>query len=192
MRIITSYFFRNRCNLLTGTIILSVLLAGCSAERNNLISKTYHNTTARYNAYFYAKNRINEIRQINWEAHDNNYDKVLRIYPELDSTLAITYTEQTQDAIEKASIAIERHKNSRWVDDSYVLVGLARYYDLDFVKAIETFKYVNKNSEDDAARHEALAHLMRTYTDYKEYQNALTVSDYLKKEDIQKFLSDDR
>lgn len=162
------------------------LLSGCSAERKNVVSKTFHNTTARYNAYFYAKNRIEEIRRINWEAHDNNYDKVLRIYPELDSARAETYKEETQDAIEKASIAIERHKNSKWVDDSYVLVGLARYFDLDYRNAIETFKYVNKNSEDDAARHEALAHLIRTYTDALEYQNAQVVSDYLDKEDISK------
>ncbi len=189
MRIITSYFLAPRLRALAGPMMLLAavaVLAGCSAERKNIISKTYHNTTARYNAYFYARNSIEEIRQINWEAHDNNYDKVLRIYPELDSARAATYKDQTTDAIEKASIAIERHKNSKWVDDSYVLVGLARYFDLDFRNAIETFKYVNKNSEDDPARHEALAHLIRTYTDALEYQNAIVVSDYLKKEDIEK------
>jgi len=186
MRIITSHFFASRLVPAAGFLLLIFFLAGCSAERKNLISKTYHNTTARYNAYFYAKNRIDEIRRINWEAHDNNYDKVLRIYPQLDSARAETYKEQTQDAIEKASIAIERHKNSRWVDDSYILVGLARYYDLDFRNGIETFKFVNKNSEDDAARHEALAHLIRTYTDALEFQNAQVVSDYLKREDIGK------
>jgi tetratricopeptide (TPR) repeat protein len=186
MRIITLHFFTRKAFFQVTLLISMALLLSCSAERKNIISKTYHNTTARYNAYFYAKNRIEEIRQINWEAHENNYDRILRIYPELDSARAVSYTEQTEDAIQKASIAIERHKNSRWVDDSYVLVGLARYYDLDFVNAIETFKYVNKNSEDDAARHEALAHLIRTYTDYKEYQNAVTVSDYLDKEKIGK------
>lgn len=186
MRIITLYFLY-RSNIQKGLLLVfATLLISCSAERKNLISKTYHNTTARYNAYFYAKNRILEIEQINWEAHENNYDKILRIYPELDSTLAETYQEQTEDAIQKASIAIERHKNSKWVDDSYVLVGLARYYDLDFVNAIETFKFVNKNSKDDAARHQALAHLIRTFTDYQEFQNAQTVSDYLDKENIQK------
>ncbi len=187
MRIITSYFFIIRTFLPAVVLLLLVQwLSGCSAERKNLISKTYHNTTARYNAYFYARNSIEEIREINWNSHENNYNKILRIYPELDSVLAETYKEETEDAIQKASIAIERHKNSKWVDDSYVLVGLARYYDLDYRNAIETFKFVNKNGEDDAARHEALAYLIRTYTDALEYQNAVVVSDYLKKEDIAK------
>ena len=48
------------------------------------------------------------------------------------------------DCVEKASIAIQRHEGSRWEDDSYVLVGKARYYASEYADAIETFKYVNK------------------------------------------------
>ena len=146
----------------------------------------YHNTTARYNAYFYAKKSIEEIEGILEESRDNDYDKVLKIYPELDSTLAATYNTQSEEVIKKASIAIERHKNSKWVDDSYILVGLARYYSMDFVNAIETFKYVNKHGESDDERHRALIDLMKTFTDYEEYNNAVATSDYLKKEKIGK------
>ena len=41
---------------------------------------------------------------------------------------------------------------------------------------------VNTKSEDDDARHNALAELIRTFTDYGEYANAEAVVDYLKKE----------
>lgn len=167
-------------------VILTGLLASCSANRKNFISKAYHNTTARYNAYFYAKQNINEVEDIVAESYDNDYNKVLRIYPEIDSVLAKTYEAQIEESIKKASIAIQRHKNSKWVDDSYILIGLARFYSLDYVNAIETFKYVNTNSEDPAARHEALIHLHRTFTDYEEYNNAIAASDYLKKEQLNK------
>ncbi|MEM9856199.1 MAG: methyltransferase [Bacteroidota bacterium] len=166
--------------------VIIIGLASCSAERKNIISKTFHNTTARYNAYFYAKQNIEEIESILEENRDNDYNNILKIYPQLDSTLATSYKTQTEEAIKKASIAIERHKNSKWVDDSYILVGLARYYSLDFVNAIETYKYVNINSEDDNARHEALIKLLKTFTDYKEFNNAISVSDYLKKEKVSK------
>ncbi|MEM7107916.1 MAG: tetratricopeptide repeat protein [Bacteroidota bacterium] len=164
----------------------TVFLASCSAERKNIVSKTFHNTTARYNAYFYAKQNIEEIEQILEENRDDDYNTILKIYPQLDSTLAASYQTQTEEVIKKASIAIERHKNSKWVDDSYILVGLARHYGLDFVNAIETYKYVNINSEDDDARHEALIRLLKTFTAYEEYNNAISVSDYLKKEKISK------
>ncbi|UII22038.1 type IX secretion system periplasmic lipoprotein PorW/SprE [Fulvivirga ligni] len=167
-------------------ITLLSFLAGCSAERNNVISKTYHNTTARYNAYFYAKNDIREVKDIVRGTYDNDYNRVLKIYPEIDSVLADSYKEQIEDCIKKSSLVVQRHKNSKWVDDSYVLIGLARFYSLDYVNAIETFKYVNTKSEDDNTRHLALAHLHRTFTDYEEYNNAIAVSDYLKKEKINK------
>ncbi|ELR69893.1 tetratricopeptide repeat domain protein [Fulvivirga imtechensis AK7] len=167
-------------------VAISIILASCSAERKNIISKTYHNTTARYNAYFYAKENIREIKNIVKENYDNDYNKVLQIYPKIDSTLANSYQDQVDECIKKASIAIQRHKNSKWVDDSYILIGQARFYSLDYVNAIETFKYVNTKSEDPNARHNALVHLLRTFTDYQEYNNAIAVSDYLKKYKLNK------
>ncbi|MBL3657749.1 type IX secretion system periplasmic lipoprotein PorW/SprE [Fulvivirga sediminis] len=176
---------RNKNYTLLYFIILLFLL-GCSAERKNIISKAYHNTTARYNAYFYAKNDIKDIKEIVKSTADNDYNKVLKIYAPIDSVLASTYKEQVDDCIKKSSLVIQIHKNSKWVDDSYVLIGLARFYSLDYVNAIETFKYVNTKSEDDETRHLALAHLHRTFTDYGEYNNAIAVSDYLKKETLDK------
>ncbi|MEQ8478693.1 MAG: tetratricopeptide repeat protein [Fulvivirga sp.] len=165
---------------------MALLLDGCSAERKNILSKTYHNTTARYNAYFYAKKRIKEIEAILKENIDNDYNNILRIYPEIDSTLATTYQDKIDDCIKKASIAIQRHKNSKWVDDSYIFIGRARLYSLDYVNAIETFKFVNTESEDDNARHEALIRLLRTFVDYQEFENAVAVEDYIKKEKLNK------
>lgn len=142
--------------------------------------------TAHYNAYFLANERMKEIEAAYWQSHKDNYNKVLRIFPKVDTITASALTEQLEDCIKKASLAIQNHKNSKWVDDSYVLVGKARYYSADFVNAIETFKYVNMKGENDNTRHEALVFLMRTFIDYNEESNALAVSDYLKKEKLNK------
>ncbi|MDH5367371.1 MAG: tetratricopeptide repeat protein, partial [Cyclobacteriaceae bacterium] len=166
------------------SIAISCSLIGCSAEKNNILSKSYHNTTSHYNAYYYANERIKEIENIVKASNQNNFNDILRIYPKFDTTLSSTFKTQTEDCIKKASISIQMHKNSKWVDDSYILLGFARFYDRDFVNAIETFKYVNTKSEDDYARHKALTHLIRTFTDYGEYTNAKAVIDYLKKEKI--------
>ena len=180
---IYTFFIKQRpLRLLFLLLLAGVLLSACSAERKNPISKTFHNTTARYNAYYYAKERIKEIEGIIKQGEQHNYNEILKVYPEFDTALSSSYKVQTEDCIKKASIAIQIHKNSKWVDDSYILIGLARFYDSDFVNAIETFKYVNTKSEDNDARHEALAHLLRVFTEYNEYNNAVAVSDYLKKE----------
>lgn len=167
-------------------IISAALFTACSAERSNVLSKTYHNITARYNAYFYAKQRIQEIERIVNNNYENDYNKILRIYPEVDSVLAKSYETESEDALKKASIAIQRHQNSKWVDDSYILIGRTRFYTLEYGNAVETYKYVNTQSDDDNARHEALVRLHRTFTDAGDYNNAIAVHDYLKKEKLNK------
>ncbi|MDW3208799.1 MAG: methyltransferase [Reichenbachiella sp.] len=150
------------------------------------MSNSYHNMTAHYNAYFIALEHIKTIEQTIEDQYDWNYNLILPIFPQFDSTAASSFNDQIEDCIEKASLAIQRHKGSKWEDDSYVLVGKARFYSLDYQNAVETFKYVNTKGKDDNAKHEALVALMRTFIEYKESNNAIAVSDYLKKEKLNK------
>jgi len=166
------------------TVIGGALMQSCAPESTGLVSNAYHNTTAHYNAYFYSRERMREIEQSIYESEDINYDNILNLFPQFDSTASKSVTSQIEDCIEKASIAIQRHPSSEWIEESYILVGKARYYDLDYVNAIETFKYVNKTSEDDDSRHEALIELIKTFVDAGESRNAEAVSDFLKKEKL--------
>ncbi len=165
---------------------LILLLAGCSPYKNNPLSNSYHDLTAHFNAYFIANERINEIETSIFESQEWNYNKVLPIYAQFDSAKSASLKEPIEDCIQKASIAIQRHPNSKWEDDSYILVGKARYYAREFPDAIETFKYVNTHSEDDNARHHALTELIRSFTEFEEYNNAVAVTDYLAKEELSK------
>jgi len=168
------------------TLIVAAVWVRCSPNRNNPINAAYHDFTAHFNAHFLANERIDEVEQ---SLHDNfewNYNEILPIYPPFDSTDAVSYKEQLEDAIKKASIAIQRHPGSKFEHPSYILIGKARMYGLEFVEAIEAFKYVNTKSDNDDVRHEALINLMRTYTLNKEYKNAQAVVDYLAKEELNK------
>ncbi|MEM6843619.1 MAG: methyltransferase [Bacteroidota bacterium] len=164
---------------------LAVLaISGCAPETSGLISNVYHNTTARYNAYFYARLQMEEIQQAIAENEEVNYNKTLKIFPAPDTNLINGLSEQIDDCVKKASIAIERHPSSRWADDSYIIVGQSRSLNQNYIYAIKTFKYVNTHSEDDDARHQALIHLMRTFIEADEQNNAVSVSDYLRKEKL--------
>lgn len=135
---------------------------------------------------FIAKEKILEIENSIAQGYQWNYNKILPVFPQFDSTDAAGFTQLTEDCIEKASIAIQRHPNSKWIDNSYNLVGKARFYSMDFPNAIETFKYVNTNGEGDDERHEALISLMRTFVEAGELNNAEAVSDFLKREKLNK------
>lgn len=169
--------------LLAG-VLLVWLIGACSAERTNVVSVTYHNTTALYNAYFIANEHIKTIEKAIFDNHEDNYNEILSILPPIDTSFTRSLEDKLEDVIKKASLPIQRHQNSKWVDDSYVLVGKARLYSGDYTNAIETFKYVNTHSEDRHARHQALTNLMRTFIEYEEYNNAIAVFDHMKKEKI--------
>lgn len=173
----------NRC-FIVGLAVLAGMVAGCSSQKTNMVAVTYHNTTAHYNAYFIANQTINEIVRSIEQAQVHDYDNILNVIPPLDSMTSVTYAEQIEEVLKKASLIVQNHPNSKWVDDAYNLVGLARLYGYEYTHAIETFKWVNTNSKDDDIRHEALIHLMRTFIEYEEMNNALAVSDYLEKEDL--------
>lgn len=163
-----------------------MLLAGCSSESTTWSSKAFHNTTAHYNGYFYAADEIKKIETTIRKNHKDDYNKVLRLFPPLDSVLAVSYDKEIQEVIKMASLAIQRHPNSKWVDDSYNLVGKARLYSLDWGNAIQTFKYVNTKGKDQSARHHALLLLARTFTEHGEFNNAEATFDYLEKEKLNK------
>jgi tetratricopeptide (TPR) repeat protein len=162
------------------------MLNGCSSEKNTLTSKAYHNTTSRFNGYYYANEEVRKIEKALWTNLQDDYNKILRLYPALDSGFAKSYDKEVQEAVKMASIAIQRHPNSKWVDDCYILVGKARLYSLDWGNAIQTFKFVNGKSKNPDARHEAIITLIRTFTEHQEYGNAQAAVDFLQKEELSK------
>ncbi len=163
----------------------------CSPNQNTVTSDIYHNTTAHFNGYFYAKEKIAEIQTTITKSLDDDPNQILRLFPKLDTTLASSYRKDTEEVIKMASLSIQRHPNSRWLDDNYLLVGLARLYDCDYQNAIRTFKYVNTKGLDPNVRHRAIIHLIRTFTEQADYLRAEEAFQFLEKEKLNKTNSKD-
>jgi tetratricopeptide (TPR) repeat protein len=173
-------------NLWIYPLFLVFALFSCSPERNTWTSKAYHNTTAHFNGYYYALQEIEKVEGTILTSHIDDYNRILKLYPSFDSTLAKSFEKEIEEAIKMSSVAIERHSNSKWVDDAYILVGKARMYSLDWGNAVQTFKYVNTHSEDKNAKHLAIINLIRTYIEHGEMNNALAAIDYLNKASLNK------
>jgi len=159
-------------------------LHACSSNQTTITGDIYHNTTAHYNGYYYAKEKIVEIQNLILGSEDDDPNQVLRIFPRLDTTLAKSYKKDTEEVIKMASISIQRHPNSRWLDDNYLLVGLARLYDCDFQNAVQTFKFVNTKGQDTDVRHRAIVHLIRTFTESGDFVRAEEAFQFLEKEKL--------
>jgi len=171
-------------NLLFILLLVIVFIDGCAPNRSTPLNIAYHDLTAHYNAHFIANEHIKAIEADLYDTYQWNYNRILPIYAPFDSVKSAGWKEKLQDCIEKGSLAIQRHPGSKWEYPTYILVGKARYYGLEIQDAIETFKYVNTKSKNPDDRHEALIHLMRVFAMNKEFNNAVAVIDYLKKEEM--------
>jgi tetratricopeptide (TPR) repeat protein len=164
--------------------LLALLMVGCSTEQNNVTSNIYHNMTAHFNGYYYALEKTREVEKVILKSLDDDPNQILSLFPKLDTTLAKSYSKDTEEIIKMASISIQRHPNSRWVDDNYLLVGKARLYDCDYQNAIQTFKYVNTKSRHADTRHQALIQLMRTFIEQNDFDRAEETFRFLEKEKL--------
>jgi len=158
--------------LLSGTCLL--MLNAC---------QLYHDTTARFNAYFLAKEKMFEVESALLQAAPNDYNDILMVFPRIDSAWGASQQAGLEYVIEKASLPIKFHARSKWVDDCYLLIGKARLYMGDFRNAATTFKYVNTNSPDPDARHAALVWLQRLFIEQNNAKDALYAAEYLSKDE---------
>ncbi|OFY66561.1 MAG: hypothetical protein A3H98_00285 [Bacteroidetes bacterium RIFCSPLOWO2_02_FULL_36_8] len=162
------------------------LLLSCSAERNNIFSKSYHNTTAHYNCYFLARENLKASEKTVHEKNVDNYEKILKVYPTVELSTVNEISAQLDDVIKKSSMAIQRHKNSKWVDDCYILVGKSRFYKQDYLSALESFQYVNGTSKHKPTRVDAMILTLRSYTAMSNTRDALTTIDFISKDTLTK------
>ncbi|NHE55229.1 type IX secretion system periplasmic lipoprotein PorW/SprE [Cyclobacterium plantarum] len=163
-------------------IFLVLSLFSCSSQKNSFTNRLYHNTTARFNAYYYANEKILELEGKIREEYQEDYSQVLPVFYPIDSSTIEANEALLEEAREMASKAIDWHKISKWVDPSYFLIGKVDYYKGQFEEAQNTFKYLNVNSEQDEVRHEALIQLLKSFVDLGQFEDANFVIDYLSKE----------
>jgi outer membrane protein assembly factor BamD (BamD/ComL family) len=166
--------------------LMAGLFFSCSQEKKTWTSLAWHNTLARYNGYFIAKEKMKEYEEDQLLNFKDNYNRVLDIYPFPPLGSGSSANGPMEEIIKKASIPIQRHKNSKWVDDCYQLVGQARFYKEDWENAVQTFKFINTKFTDIDAKHKAVIWLLITYTRMGDYSNAKSVIAYLKKEKLSK------
>ena len=163
-------------------VLLTCLAPGCSSQKDTFINRLYHNTTARFNAYYLAKEKIDELEENIRNDHQEDFSQVLPVFYPIDSATIDANEALIDEARELASKAIDWHKISKWVDPSYFLLGKLDYYEAQFDEAANTFKYLNVNSKQNDVRHLSLIQLLRSFIDLNRFDDAAFVMDFLSKE----------
>lgn len=163
-------------------LICSLALLSCSSERNTFTNRLFHNTTAKYNAYYYANAKIQELETGIANNHREDFSQVLPVFYTIDSAFIDSNEELLGEVRSFASKAVDWHRISKWVGPSYFLIGMADYYEAKFDDASNTFKYLNVYGKKKDIRHRSLIQLMRLFTDLENFDDAAYVIDFLSKE----------
>ncbi|MFV8837268.1 type IX secretion system periplasmic lipoprotein PorW/SprE [Salinimicrobium soli] len=134
-------------------LLLAACVIGCSRKKNTFISRNWHAVTAEYNTLFNG-NMALELgkEELNQTYRDNYWDILPVERMQVSETVLAPGTSINPNfevAEEKAVKAIQRHsmlldgseKNPQ-IDEAYLLLGKARYYDQRFVPALEAFNYI--------------------------------------------------
>lgn len=176
-------------HLLLFIIFAALLGAGCSKKKAGITNRMYHQTTARFNGYFNAKEIMLAMDENLRETHQENWDELLPVfiypgeekaqtlYPELDLV-----EEKCSKVINRHSMRIRRKEHNKWIDDNYFLIGKANFYKRDYGKAQEMFTYVSKAFKNEDTRYHAGLWLARVYMERDMMSKANSVLKRLQEE----------
>lgn len=143
------------------------------------MSRAYHNTTARYNGYFNARELMRENENNLYASYPYDYSQLLPIYVYPDENRSQQMYPDMDKVIDKCSEVIERHsiyirkkEHIKWIDDSYFLIGKARFYKQQFELAEETFLYVYQAYKRNPERYRGLNWLLRSYIEMGDWDKS--------------------
>lgn len=139
----------------------------------------YHNITCRYNVYFNGKESLNEGTIELVQGAKDNFNQVLPVFNFGTKQEAQKTNPSMDRAIQKASIAIQKHsmefdgvERVRWVEYSYLLIGKAYFYKQEYLSARRTFNFIIQEYGYDNIKYEAMIWLALTYNQTKEYEKS--------------------
>ena len=137
-------------------IVLSLAICAlfsCSRKKDKFINRNWHALTTKYNTLYNGEVSFLEGRQTLVESYQDNYWKQLPIerleirdevflQSESGNESFARAEEKAAKSIQKHSMDIRDRERNFQIDESFMLLGKARYFDQRFVQALEAFNYI--------------------------------------------------
>ena len=127
----------------------------CSTSKKGVLNQEYHTLTTKYNVLFNGKEAFNIGEQILEQAYEDNFYELLPVEPinlrgeNIDESSIVPGFDRAEEkavkAIQKHSMNINGNQYNRQIDEAYLLLGKARYYDRRFFPALEAFNFLLKS-----------------------------------------------
>lgn len=178
--------------LIFATAFLMIFVS-CSTKKNTIVSRAYHNLTARYNGYYYSGLSIEEGLYNIEKANKDNFDKVLPIYIYPSTEKAKNTFPDFDKAIKKSSTCIQRHaikdkKNNeiptagKWIDNNWINIGISHFYKRELFSGLEALDYVARTYNKSKDKYTALTWMVKVNNEIGAVSSSEQIISLLKNE----------
>ena len=128
-------------------------ITSCSRKKDKFLNRTWHSVNTKYNVLYNGTVALEAGKIVVNSAYKENYWEVLPV-ERLQITDDIDSNTKTNDpsielaevkavkAIQKRGMNIKGKEKNPQIDEAYILLGQARYFDNRFIPALEAFNYI--------------------------------------------------
>nr|WP_159302631.1 hypothetical protein [Maribacter litoralis] len=150
-----------RNKLILSGVLASMLFNACSVKKDKFVNRNWHALNTKYNTLYNGNIAFDLGRETLNDTYQDDYFEVLPIERlEVSGEIKLDSEDNNPNfliAEEKATKAIQRHsmdikdeERNPQIDEAFLLLGKARYFDERYIPALESFNYIlNKYSESD-------------------------------------------
>lgn len=143
----------NRFTRLSFLLLIALGILSCSRKKNTFINRKWHAMTTEYNTLYNGNLALEQGRE---ELRTNYADNFWDVLPvermAIDENITLPDSirnknfgvaeEKAVKAIQRHSMLIEGKERNPQIDEAYLLLGKARYFDQRFVPALDAFNYI--------------------------------------------------
>lgn len=135
------------------SVILISLLIACSTKKDTFLARNSHALSTKYNILYNGQIALDKgLKEVNDNTSENFWKRLPVEKLQLEDYGATT--EKTKNAnfelaeskatkaIQKHSMNIKGQEKNYQIDEAYLLLGKARYYDRRFIPALDAFNYI--------------------------------------------------
>lgn len=133
-----------------------LLLGACSTKKDKFLNRNFHAMTTKFNVLYNGQLAFDEGYEALTGAYQDNFWEILPVerLDVLEDAPILLPGRQAKDpnfeiAEEKAAKAIQKHsmniagsERNPQMDEAFILLGKARYFDQRFIPALEAFNYI--------------------------------------------------
>ncbi|MGK0386073.1 MAG: tetratricopeptide (TPR) repeat protein, partial [Patiriisocius sp.] len=130
-----------------------VAITACSRKKNTFLNRNLNAVSTEYNTLYNGNNAFEQGKEGLAQTYRDNYYEILPVERiEVIDEVALTTDgkdpnfnraeEKAVKAIQKHSMYISGKEYNPQIDEAYMLLGKARYYDNRFIPALDAFNFI--------------------------------------------------